>query len=102
MHFQMPSAIGFSLNRSKFLSSGKVLKGHALWEVGLHSFPKSINSGQLVPTAQADLSRNCLLLVHYLSLDGIHKYLIYLVWEFWVQNRTTFLSDNRFFEIKLK
>ena len=27
-------------------------------------------------------------------------YLIYLVWEFWEQNRTTFLSDNRYFEIQ--
>ena len=29
-----------------------------------------------------------------------YKYLIYLVWEFLVQNRTTFQSDNRYFEIQ--
>ena len=26
--------------------------------------------------------------------DGIYKYLIYLVWEFWVKNRITLLRDN--------
>ena len=35
---------------------------------------------------------------HYLPQDGILQILIYLVWAFWVQNRTIFLGNNRYFE----
>ena len=37
---------------------------------------------------------------HYLPLDGMVNIPIYLVWAFWVRNGTTFLSDNRYFEIQ--
>ena len=39
---------------------------------------------------------------HYLPLDSILQIpiLIYLFWAFWVQNWTTFVSDNRYFEIQ--
>ena len=37
---------------------------------------------------------------HYPPLDGILRILLYLVWEFWVQKRTSLLSLNRYFEIQ--
>ena len=37
---------------------------------------------------------------HYLPLDGMVNIPIYLVWASWVRNGTTFLSDNRYFEIQ--
>ena len=36
----------------------------------------------------------------YLPLDGMVNMPTYLVWASWVQNGTTFLSDNRYFEIQ--
>ena len=38
--------------------------------------------------------------MHYLPLDGMVNVPIYLVWASWVRNGTTFLSDNRYFEIQ--
>ena len=38
-------------------------------------------------------------LLHYLPLDCMVNIPIYLVWASWVRNGTTFLSDNRYFEI---
>ena len=36
---------------------------------------------------------------HYLQLDGTLQICIYLAWACWVQNWTTFLHNNRYFEI---
>ena len=36
----------------------------------------------------------------YLPLDVILKITIYLIWACWIQNRTTFQSNNRHFEIE--
>ena len=36
----------------------------------------------------------------YLPLHGILQLLIYLIWVFLVQNQTTFLSNNCYFEIQ--
>ena len=37
---------------------------------------------------------------HYLPQDGMVDIPIYLIWGSWVTNGTTFLSDNRYFEIQ--
>ena len=37
---------------------------------------------------------------HYLLLDGMVNIPMYLVWASWVRSETTFLSDNRYFEIQ--
>ena len=37
----------------------------------------------------------------YLPPDGIPQIFICLVWAFLVQTRTTFLSDNSYFEIQI-
>ena len=37
---------------------------------------------------------------HYLPLDGMVNIPTYLVWASWVRNGSTFLSDNRYFEIQ--
>ena len=38
---------------------------------------------------------------NYLPLDGMVNIPIYLVWASRVRNETTFLSDNRYFEIQI-
>ena len=45
---------------------------------------------------------NYLSIAHYLPLDGVLQMPFYLVWEYWVQNRTSQLSvrNNRYFEIQ--
>ena len=37
---------------------------------------------------------------HYVPLDGMVNIPIYLVWASWVRKVTTFLSDNRYFDIQ--
>ena len=37
---------------------------------------------------------------HHIPLDGMVNIPIYLVWASWVKNGTTFLCDNRYFEIQ--
>ena len=36
----------------------------------------------------------------HLPLDGMVNKPIYVVWASWVRNGTTFLNDNRYFEIQ--
>ena len=84
--------IGGALLKTKLknLKKGKTCSSEWLGDYRPWSIKSSVNQNRIV-------FDDC---CHYLPLDGIVNMPIYLVWGPWLGNGSTFLCDNRYFEIQ--